>query len=1035
MASGQKAPAVFSIPAGAPFLTTLADALLDGRLGAIPGLGTDPLALAEVTVLLPTRRAVRAFADILLARAPAGALVLPNIRPIGDVDEEEHLLSDSAETAADRLLLPNAVSRVERLLVLSRLIGAWSRAIRADLFDTTHDRRVPETAAGAVRLAADLARLIDDMEIAGIPWSELRHLIPEDYPEFRQLTLDFLRIAGEAWPAYLAEESLVNPAGRRDRLLRAEAARLMAHPPRAPIIAAGSTGSIPATAHLLAAIARLPTGAVVLPGLDRELDEPSWTAIGGLEGEGRPTPSHPQYGLKQLLRELGVTRESVAELAPPSAFAARRKLLSEMMRPAETTELWSTRALADPAPALDGLSVLVARNDREEALAIAFALREAIETPDVAAALVTPDRDLARRVAAELARWGIIADDSAGSTLDTTPPGIFARLFAEVVARPGDPLALLALLKHPIAAFGMDRAECRASARALELALMRGKAIPADLATLPDLLAAPRPAEPRRRDPASRLAPEDWDNALGLARRLAAILAPLHRAEPAPGAATSDLASLIQEVIPALRAAASDETGSDAFLWQGTAGEALARLLGELAERGTKVDIARADLPSFLTAVMAGARVSRPPVAGARIHIWGVLEARLQTADLMILAGLDEGVWPGETRTDPWLSRTMREQLGLDPPERRIGLAAHDFAEALAGPRVVVTRAERRAGTPTIASRWLQRLFAVIGKDATEELTARGARYLAWARHADAAASVQPAPRPAPRPAVALRPRGLSITEIETWIRDPYEIYAKHVLRIFELPAIGAPPDAAMRGSILHDILAGFVLEPRPGGLTPEQHLAALALKHFAPLETSSPDAHALWSLRWQEVARWFLDWEAGRAADIAGRHAEISGSFDFEVPGGSFTLRGRADRIDLRNDGGVEIYDYKSGQTPTPAQVATFAPQLPLEAAMVAAGAFGETFRGKPIAELAFIGLADIEYDRWLKPAAGKDTTPSELGASALAKLKALVAAYDRPEQPYLSMARPMFERRWSGDYDHLARIREWRHALGDSG
>ncbi|MCC6983058.1 MAG: double-strand break repair protein AddB [Bauldia sp.] len=1031
MATGRKTPAVFSIPAGAPFLDTLADALLDGRLGAIPGLGEDPLAPADVTVLLPTRRAVRAFADILLARAPSGALVLPTIRPIGDVDEEEHLLVESAETAADRLLLPNAVSRVQRLLVLSRLIGAWSRAIRADLFDTAHDRRVPETAAGAVRLAADLARLIDDMEVAGIPWSELRNLIPEDYPEFRQLTLDFLKIAGEAWPAYLAEESLVNPAGRRDRLLRAEAARLVAHPPGAPIVAAGSTGSIPATAHLLATIARLPTGAVVLPGLDRELDEPSWSSIGGPE-EGRGTPSHPQYGLKQLLRELGVTREAVAEIAPPDAFAARRRLLSETMRPAETTELWSSRALSDPAPALDGLSVLVARTDREEALAIAFALREAIEEPGVTAALVTPDRDLARRVSAELARWEIVADDSAGSSLDQTPPGIFARLFAEVVARPGDPAALLALLKHPMAAFGMERAECRAAARALELALMRGKALPGDLASLPDALAVPRPTELRRRDPAARLLPEDWDAAARLAGRLAAIFAPLHAAEPAPGA---DLAALMQRVLPAIRGAAADDTGSDAFLWQGAAGEALARLLGELAERGASVDIARADLPSFLTAVMAGARVSRPPVPGARIHIWGVLEARLQSADLMILAGLDEGVWPAETRTDPWLSRTMREQLGLEPPERRIGLAAHDFAEALAGPRVLVTRAERRAGTPTIASRWLQRLFAVIGADAAEALTARGARYLAWARHADAAAAVQPAPRPAPRPPLSLRPRGLSITEIETWIRDPYEIYAKHVLGIFELPELGAPPDAATRGIILHDILADFVTEPPPDGLTPEQHLAVLARAHFAALEKSSPDFHALWSLRWQEVARWFLDWEAGRAADIASRHAEIPGSLDFAVPGGSFTLRGRADRIDLRHDGGVEIYDYKSGQTPSPAQVATFAPQLPLEAAMVAAGAFGEAFRGRPIVELAFIGLAGIGRDDWFKPAAGKDTTPSELGAAALAKLKALVAAYDRPEQPYLSMARPMFERRWSGDYDHLARIREWRHALGDAG
>jgi ATP-dependent helicase/nuclease subunit B len=1026
MATGLKSPTVFSIPPGAPFLETLADALLDGRLGTVHRLGEDPLALADVTVLLPTRRAVRTFGEILLSRAPAGALVLPNLRPIGDIDEEEHLLFASAETAADRLLLPDAVSRVERLLVLSRLIGAWSRAIRADLFDVSHDRRVPETAAGAVRLAADLARLIDDMEIAGVAWSELRHLIPEDYPEFRQLTLDFLRIAGEAWPAYLEERGLVNPAGRRDRLLRAEAARLAAHPPSAPIVAAGSTGSIPATAHLLAAIARLPTGAVVLPGLDRELDDESWSAIGGPE-EGTVQPSHPQYGLKQLLAALGTTRDGVEELVSPNGFAARRRLLSEAMRPAETTHLWSSRALPDPLAALEGLSVVVARNDREEALAIAFALREAIEDPAVTTALVTPDRDLARRVSAELARWDILADDSAGAGLDTTPPGIFARLLAEVLADPTDPLRLLALLKHPMAAFGMARADCRHATRAVELALFRGKSGPRSIASLADALTAVRGMEHRRRDPPARLTAADWEAAGRLARRLATVFAPFEN-----DAAATSLASLLGLFLPALRAAATDDLGSDAYLWQGTGGEALARLLAELGQSGGELEVSRADLPSFLSALMAGVRVSKPPMAGARIHIWGVLEARLQSADLMILAGLDEGVWPAETRTDPWLSRTMRAQLGLEPPERRIGLAAHDFAAALAGRRVIVTRAERRAGTPTIPSRWLQRLFAVIGEDTSGELTARGSRFLSWARHADTAASIQPTPRPAPRPPVAHRPRALSITEIETWIRDPYAIYARHVLGVHALPEIGEPPDAAMRGIILHAILGDFVLKVPGDGMSREQHLLDLARTHFAPL-AARPDLHALWWLRWEDIARWFLSWEANRESAIASRHAEISGSLEFEARGGAFTVRGRADRIDQRFDGALEIYDFKSGQTPSPAQVALFAPQLPLEAAMVTAGGFGEMFKEKPVAELAFIGLAGISRDEWLRSAVGKDTTPGELAAATLARLKALVAAYDTPEQGYISMARPMFERRWVGDYDHLARIGEWRHSLGE--
>ncbi|MBN9010939.1 MAG: double-strand break repair protein AddB, partial [Rhizobiales bacterium] len=426
-------------------------------------------------------------------RLGSEAVILPRIRPIGDVDEEDHLLAPTPGEGAERLILPAAISPLARRLALTRLTLAWGRAVKRELLDLKAGEPllVPASAADAARLAGDLGHLMDDMATAGKSWESLRNLVPEEAARYFQVTLDFLKIAGEAWPAFLAERNVADPAVRRDKLVRMEAARLAAYPPVGPMIAAGSTGSIPATAALLKVISGLPNGAVVLPGLDQDLDEAGWRAIGGdIAAEG-----HPQAGLKRLLEALGIGRDGVETLCEtPRDATGRVRLFSEALRPAATTDAWAGERVQSDLSPVEGVALIVARNEQEEALAIAIALREALEDPAATVALVTPDLTLARRVAVELGRWGIAADDSAGLPLDRAPAGIFARLALEAASADGDPVSLLAMLKHPLAAFGMEHAECRRAARMLEIATFRGRRVPGGLAALAPALAAERAA-------------------------------------------------------------------------------------------------------------------------------------------------------------------------------------------------------------------------------------------------------------------------------------------------------------------------------------------------------------------------------------------------------------------------------------------------------------------------------------------------------------------------------------------------------------
>ncbi len=692
-------PNVFNIPASAPFLPALIGALRAGRLVRGFPAGDDPLALASATLYLPTRRACRLARDVFLDTLAGDAAILPRIVALGDLDEDEIAFADAAtaELADTALKLPETLQPLERRLLLAQLIMAWAERIEPD-------RGAPliaNTPAAAVALADDLARLMDDMITRDVSWEKLDDLVPDAYDKYWQLSLGFLKIARSYWPDRLKELGVIEAAEHRDKLIDAEAKRLADS--QAPVIAAGSTGSMPATAKLLATIATLPHGAVVLPGLDTDLDEASWRLIAGNDADkthdGLPAAGHAQFAMHALLDRIGITRGDVTALVPAKPYG-REALVSEALRPAATTENWRQRrdnkdfdAAADNA--LATLSLIEAANAEEEALAIAASLREALETPGKTAALVTPDRALARRVVAALGRWNVAVDDSGGDALADTSAGVFARLTAQVALHGLEPVPLLALLKHPLLRLDAGKHGNAGPIATIEHALLRGPRPRPGSDGLDRAFAAFRLNRDQLHHSDTRwlIADDRFDITAEFITRLGAALSPLEALKkPHP---LAELARHHQDVIAAL----SREPDGAIAAFAGQDGTALSDALEGLIDSPSAADLAVAptDYAELFHAAIGNRVVRRPETRDVRVHIYGPLEARLQNIDRVVLGGLNEGTWPPETRSDPWLSRPMRRDLGLDPPERRIGLSAHDFAQSLGAPEVIL-RARGKSG-------------------------------------------------------------------------------------------------------------------------------------------------------------------------------------------------------------------------------------------------------------------------------------------------------------------------------------------------
>ena len=991
MATGsQSSKSVYTIPSGASF----ADVLTKGLLHQAAG---NPLALTGYTLLLPTRRAVRSIREAFLRMSGGEPILLPNLIPLGDLDEEEILLSGwpgGGMFAVEDL--PPAIPGLRRQLLLTQLVHAKEKtAVPIDQ---------------SARLASELGRLLDQVQTEQLSFDSLAGLVPAELAEHWQLTLDFLEILIQEWPNILAEEGYLDPADRRNKLLEAQTRNWQTSPPPGPVIAAGSTGSIPATAQLLNLVATLPDGRVVLPGLDQTLSD---AEINALE------ETHPQYGMYHLLERMELSPADVQLWPSPQEKLNRHRaaVINTALRPAVSLGAWRDRKPL-PASAFDQIDYLECPSPEEETGVIALIMREVLETPGKTAALITPDRDLARRVSAQLHRWDIEIDDSAGTPLALSPPITFLRLCATLVSEEFRPVNLLAFGKHPLAACGYDPAEFRHLMRLLEVSVLRG----------------PLPA-PGVEGLRNQVETQDGSDALLLV--LDALEEKTARLRDIFAQGNGSLRSTVEAHIRAAEElAATDDQDGPARLWAGDAGEAAAAFIAEVLDSAEilKVMQIRA-YPALLDSLLADRSVRPRYGKHPRLNIWGLLEARLQHADVMILAGLNEGTWPPEVQGDPWMSRPMRQRFGLPSPERRIGLTAHDFVQAFCASHVVLTRSRRVAGTPTVPARWLLRLAQFFKAHETYPALLPSKPWDHWQTLLDKPDSVRPVDPPAPRPPVRERPRRLSVTQIETWMRDPYAIYARHILDLKPLPPLEQEPDAADYGTLIHRILDAFA-DRYPAELAAglpddaEAELIELGRQHFQNV-LFHPAAWAFWWPRFLRIANWFVAREQADRSEIKQIWSEVFGTLEFDGTEGTFLLTAKADRVDLLTDGTLRIIDYKTGAAPSATEVkAGFAPQLPLEALIAGESGFNDL----PTADVAALDYWRLRGS--VPPGeviqVGKDA--AHLAEEARDGLLALIRLFDRNDTPYEARPRPDKAPRFS-DYEHLARVREWAVAGEENG
>ena len=970
---------LYSIPPHRAFADALAG-------GLIRRFGGGAMGLARGIVILPTNRAKRAMTEAFV-RASGAGLLLPRLVAVGDdLGEAAGAFFDPADEPKP---VPPAVSALQRRVILARLVA------EAQQLD----------AAEAVRLAGDLARTLDQLLVEDIAPSALDAIDAGELNDHWQRALETFRVVLDRWPGELERLARIDLATRRSRLLERVAGAWRSTPPAGFVCAAGITSSSPAIAKLLRSISELPKGLVVLPGLDLAMDHEEWAAIGPFDPDPatgfrrRAVETHPQFHLKLLIDRMGVGRGEFRQWrvateidAPP----ARSRAIATALTPAALTHRWTNLKAAERN--LSGVRALEVATPAEEAQAIALALREVLETPGLTAALVTPDRALARRVVAHCARWGIAVDDSAGQPLSAMPPGTLLLALAEAGAQRFAPLALLALLKHPLVCAGEGRAAWLEGARALDLAL-RGPRPAAGLAGIDAHLAHQGGREGHLRRAAANWWPEARAMLEGLERAFGRGLQPLDQ-----------LLGCLREAMTAL--------GGEAA-WSRADGRAAAELLAEL-EAEAPAGPQRADpatLGALLRTLMDEVAV-RPPQGGhPRLAIYGLLEARLQAADLLILGGLNEGVWPGQTAPDPWLAPRIRSELGLPSLERRVGLAAHDFAMGLGARDVLITRARRDAGSPTIASRFWLRLQALAGEGLS------GAEPLgAWARAIDDPGAYAPANQPKPSPPSAIRPRQISVTEVDRLKADPFAFYARRMLQLAPLDAVDADPSAAWRGTAVHDILRAWAVED---ALDP----ARLEARALAMLDDgrTHPLMRALWQPRLMAGVAWIAA-QMARRIEEGHRLLAVERTGRTEIAG--VELRGTFDRVDRLPGGGLGIVDYKTGKAPTTASVAAgYSLQLGLLGLIAERGGFDGVSGRAEAFEYWSLAKHGDDFGGITSPVdpvgKGRKIVTADFVGIAERNFTAAAARWLTGSEPFTAKLVPEYAP--YAEYDQLMRLGEW--------
>jgi ATP-dependent helicase/nuclease subunit B len=960
---------------------------------------------------VPNRRGVLSLRQAFLKATGGKPTILPRLLALGDIEGEEMNLSLLPGAGDIETTLPPAISTMERELLLARLVERSGHGLGfGDL-----------TAAQATGLAKDLAHLLDQVHTEDIGFDGLDGLVDEKFAYHWQQTTTFLKIITENWPIILADLGKLDPAKRRAESLRQTADQWQQSSPNHPIIIAGSTGSLPQTANLMRVVCRLDKGLVVLPGLDPNLSEDAWEAI---------DPTHPQFTMKGSLDTMGVSRHEVDEwplnIAFQDKYTTKKERITALTRalwPAQEIGKWRDANKLDPHKVFNNFSVIPCPGAREEAGVVALMMREALERDGETVALITPDRSLARRVRAELDRWGITVDDSAGTPLAETPIGSYLCLISEVVEENLSPIPLLALLKHPFTTMGKLRKDHLASVRSLEKKALRGPRPAPGFKGLRDILEMKIEKREKENKPT-----EVYTQLLVFLDQLEGELSPLLDLFKQERLPLTDI--LTQHINVAQTLATTDQQSGERVLWAGDAGNAAAQFIYDLSEAALGWNnFSPMEYPALFKQMMVGLVVRQTHSTHPRAFIWGTVEARMQQADTVILGGLNEEVWPPKIADDPWMSRPMRKDFGLPAPEVRVGLSAHDFLQSTGADRVFVTRAEKLDSAETVPSRWLMRLEALLATP----LPSLNTKWLGYYHELDKPEAITPCSPPRPTPPVVARPTSMYVTDIGTWMQDPYAIYAKKILGLRPLDDLDQQPDPRLKGSIIHDALDGFskrIAKDYNNKLPPN----ALDIlidegKHSFGVELNRPLVWAFWWPQFQRSAKAFILNEQTREGVFERTASEITGSIKLENTASPFTLSAKADRIDTQlSDNSLQIIDYKTGDPPSVDRIkAGYAPQMPLEGVIARNGGFklGTTV----VSSIAFwkIGGSTNPVDQ-KNPLEKQDI--NDVMDRAEAGLRTMILEFSKSETPYLSNPRPAYT--GYGDYDHLARVKEWQNQEG---
>jgi ATP-dependent helicase/nuclease subunit B len=973
----------YTIAATNPFAETL--------VGFIDRLCADQnVPPSKVKIYVPTRRAIRTLKDAFLKQSNGKPRILPIIEAIGDGDDGE--MSILSPHTPD--ILP-AIDPLHRQMVLARLLEkAWGGDYNF---------------SAAIPIAADLGRLIDQMHTENIDFTAFDTAVNvKEFARHWEITLSFLRlILKDLWPNYLRESGLIDGGLYRRLRIKALEDFYQQNPPQYPVIIAGTTGSHPATRSLIRSLNAMDHGYIILPGLDQIMDDTTWIEV---------DDGHPQHLLKRLIDYCKVSRHAIKGIANHTPDQNREFIMSEIMRPASISDQW--QRLVDPLEqvkiqsGLDNIAICECDHEDHEARTIAIAMADIAADPnkEKTCVLITPDRLLSNRVQSHLQRWGLQCDDSGGQALSHSAIGRFACGIVDA-EKNGQiyPISFLSALKNPLAGGG-NFPHFRTALRSLEKSSLRGVRPQGDIRNL--------------KNHTSKY--HDFIDHLG------DLFAPLS----ALSQDTCSIDKIVKAHIETMEniAATTDMDGAER-LWVGHEGEAMAALFEKiLSYRSLIPPLSLSDYAEFLQRIMDGIQVRAPYGMHPRLSILGQIESRMVSADRVIMGGLNEGTWPPETGFDAWMSRPMRADIGLPSLSQKTTLAAHDFTSALGSKEVIITYAKKKNGQPTLPSRWIQRLNTVLtAANIAPEYWPhkKGQKWTEWAEIIDIAKDVRPCTRPMPSPCTTRRPKKFSFTDIEKWMRDPYALYAKRILRLRAMDDVDEDPTVADRGTLIHSAMERFTREyPADLGDTQSALKSLIMIGREVFEDHDNPEIYGLWWPRFERAAKWVIDHESEWRTGTKTIYAEAECTLEIKIQEDTYTLIGKADRIEKRQDGSWAIIDYKTGGVPSVKDViAGVSNQLPLEAHALLSGGFShfETQENNAFI-LHYWSLNGAGIGGYAQIAQGKKYDSDTLIKEAGEGLKCLIKTFSDKKTAYIASPDPsVMINPDHNDYTHLERIAEW--------